>query len=219
MSFLDCNGALVPYSYEPWKDEGKRDSKKSPNKLVRIETYDELYCRTETPTKGTNRMSPTLNQDAAAGFGDRQFMVITSEKQARVVALPSQNCVYRLQITETDFVVRAEIVSMKGEIKQDEGSSHFWTFNREDSTDGLPHTFFCLNIHSNTLPKCLSFQIAFAFSATFQMVIWWPSVYPAFDFYSTSISFHWPTWGENDWNYFALSFRFSSCNSSLQWVW
>lgn len=64
-------------------------------------------------------MSPTLNQDAAAGFGDRQFMVITSEKQARVVALPSQNCVYRLQITETDFVVRAEIVTMKGEIKQE----------------------------------------------------------------------------------------------------
>jgi hypothetical protein len=28
MSFLDCNGALIPYSYEPWKDEGKqRDSK------------------------------------------------------------------------------------------------------------------------------------------------------------------------------------------------
>lgn len=27
LSFLDCNGALVPYSYEPWKDEGKRESK------------------------------------------------------------------------------------------------------------------------------------------------------------------------------------------------
>jgi hypothetical protein len=59
-------------------------------------------------------MSPTLNQDSS--FGDRQFMVITSEKQCRIVALPSQNCVYRLQITETDFVVRAEIVSMKGKI-------------------------------------------------------------------------------------------------------
>lgn len=67
----------------------------------------------ETPTKGLpNRMSPTLNQDSA--FGDRQFMVITSEKQCRVVALPSQNSVYRLQITETDFVVKAEIISLKG---------------------------------------------------------------------------------------------------------
>lgn len=67
----------------------------------------------ETPTKGlTNRMSPTLNQDSP--FGDRQFMVITSEKQCRVVALPSQNCVYRIQITETDYVVKAEIISLKG---------------------------------------------------------------------------------------------------------
>ena len=57
-------------------------------------------------------MSPTLNQESS--FGDRQFMVITSEKQCRIVALPSQNCVYRLQVTETDFVVRAEIVTMKG---------------------------------------------------------------------------------------------------------
>lgn len=59
-------------------------------------------------------MSPTLNQESS--FGDRQFMVITSEKQSRIVALPSQNCVYRLQITETDFIVRAEIISMKGRI-------------------------------------------------------------------------------------------------------
>lgn len=71
-----------------------------------------LLSSIETPTKGTSRMSPTLNQESS--FGDRQFMVITSEKQCRVVALPSQNCVYRLQITETDFVVRAEVVSMKG---------------------------------------------------------------------------------------------------------
>lgn len=67
----------------------------------------------ETPTKNTaSRMSPTLNQESS--FGDRQFMAITSEKQCRIVALPSHNCVYRIQITETDFVVRAEIISMKG---------------------------------------------------------------------------------------------------------
>lgn len=56
-------------------------------------------------------MSPTPGSDAA---GDRQFVVVASEKQARVVALPSQNCVYRQQIVETDFVVKAETVSLKG---------------------------------------------------------------------------------------------------------
>lgn len=27
MSFLDCNGALIPYSFESWKDDNKRESK------------------------------------------------------------------------------------------------------------------------------------------------------------------------------------------------
>jgi len=58
-------------------------------------------------------MSPTLTgqQDQ---FGDRQFVVLTSEKQARVVALPSHNCVYRQQLTDADFVIKAEIISLKG---------------------------------------------------------------------------------------------------------
>uniref|UniRef100_A0A1B0DHT0 Uncharacterized protein n=1 Tax=Phlebotomus papatasi TaxID=29031 RepID=A0A1B0DHT0_PHLPP len=95
MSFLDYNGALVPYTYEAWKDE--KQSEKRDNR---------------TPTKNPNRMSPTLsgNQDS---FSDRQFIVITSEKQARVVALPSQNCVYRQQIADTDYVIKAEIISFK----------------------------------------------------------------------------------------------------------
>lgn len=45
---------------------------------------------------------------------DRQFVALISEKQARVVALPSQNCVYRQQLADTDFVVKAEIISLKG---------------------------------------------------------------------------------------------------------
>lgn len=68
-------------------------------------------------------MSPTPGSEAGGGgsgggggaaLGDRQFVVIASEKQARVVALPSQNCVYRQQIVEADFVVKTEIVSLKG---------------------------------------------------------------------------------------------------------
>lgn len=78
--------------------------------------------RERTPTKqsSSSRMSPTPGLETGAGVsttaaGDRQFVVIASEKQARVVALPSQNCVYRQQIVDTDFVVKAEIVSLKGE--------------------------------------------------------------------------------------------------------
>ncbi|XP_022827797.1 syntaxin-binding protein 5 isoform X4 [Spodoptera litura] len=102
MSFLDCNGALIPYSYESWRDDSK----------------DVRDRRERTPTKQSSsssgsRMSPTPGADVA---GDRQFVVVASEKQARVVALPSQNCVYRQQIVETDFVVKAEIVSLKDSV-------------------------------------------------------------------------------------------------------
>ncbi|GBP86141.1 Syntaxin-binding protein 5-like [Eumeta japonica] len=95
--------------------------------------------RERTPTKQSSsgsgsRMSPTPTgagpgSGASAPIdGDRQFVVVASEKQARVVALPSHNCVYRQQIVEADFVVKAEIVSLK-DSEQTEG------YRRPDALD------------------------------------------------------------------------------------
>ncbi|KAB0800739.1 hypothetical protein PPYR_06478 [Photinus pyralis] len=98
MSFLDCNGALIPYSFESWKDDNKER-------------------RDRTPTRSQNRMSPTLSENQNRdSYSDRQFVVIASEKQARVVALPSQTCVYRQQVADTDFVVKAETISIKDSV-------------------------------------------------------------------------------------------------------
>ncbi|XP_068909865.1 syntaxin-binding protein 5 isoform X4 [Tenebrio molitor] len=99
MSFLDCNGSLIPNAYESWRDDN-RDK------------------REKTPTKCQNRMSPTLGdlQNRGDSFNDRQYVVIVSEKQARVVALPSQTCVYRQQLTDTDFVVKAEVISLRDSV-------------------------------------------------------------------------------------------------------
>nr|CAD7427332.1 unnamed protein product [Timema monikensis] len=108
MSFLDCNGALIPYSFETWRDENKDREK-----------IMFAGCA-ETPTKSSsnNRMSPTLSSGSGSQdqFGDRQFVVFTSEKQSRVVALPSHNCVYRQQLADVDFVVKAEIISLKDSV-------------------------------------------------------------------------------------------------------
>ncbi|KAK3888087.1 hypothetical protein Pcinc_007827 [Petrolisthes cinctipes] len=101
MSFLDCNGALIPYQYESWREANRE------KKLER------------TPTKNLvdNRMSPTNSSGGEQqNWGDRQFVVIASEKLARVVALPSQNCVYKQIITEISFVVKAEIVQIKDSV-------------------------------------------------------------------------------------------------------
>ncbi|XP_054270672.1 syntaxin-binding protein 5-like isoform X2 [Macrosteles quadrilineatus] len=98
MSFLDCNGALIPYSYESWKDEGKQNVLGTPTRS----------------STNNSRMSPPLGGSEMTC--DRQFVVLVSEKQARVVALPSQNCVYRQQLADTDFVVKAEIISLKDSV-------------------------------------------------------------------------------------------------------
>ncbi|XP_030755594.1 syntaxin-binding protein 5 isoform X2 [Sitophilus oryzae] len=101
LSFLDCNGALIPYSYESWRDDN-RDRKE----------------RDRTPTRNQNRMSPTMGENTTRSdnYNDRQFVVIASEKQARVVALPSQTCIYRQQLADSDFVVKAEVISFKDSV-------------------------------------------------------------------------------------------------------
>ncbi|XP_015117938.1 syntaxin-binding protein 5 isoform X2 [Diachasma alloeum] len=98
MSFLDCNGILIPNAFESWKDDSV-DGKSSKSKSM-----------------NSSRMSPLLNAPAVAGsegFEDQQFVVLTSEKQAKVVALPSQNIVYRQQLSETHAVIKAEITTLK----------------------------------------------------------------------------------------------------------
>lgn len=71
----------------------------------------------ESQGKCTNsRTSPSMNTQISSGDGieDRQYVVLASEKQARVVALPSQNCLYRQQLAETHIVIKAEITTLKG---------------------------------------------------------------------------------------------------------
>lgn len=88
-------------------------------------------------------MSPTLGGSSGGSsdsFSDRQFIAITSEKTARVIALPSQNCVYRQQIADTDYVVKAEIISFKGKV---------CSLASAKSTDfqSIPFFLFCCFIH------------------------------------------------------------------------
>ncbi|KAJ8945856.1 hypothetical protein NQ318_002694 [Aromia moschata] len=97
ISFLDCNGTLIPNTFESWKDDNREK-------------------RDKTPTRNQNRMSPTLGGEILSRgdtFTDRQFVVMASEKQARVVALPSQTCVYRQQLADSDFVVKADVITLK----------------------------------------------------------------------------------------------------------
>uniref|UniRef100_A0A669D0E6 Syntaxin binding protein 5 n=1 Tax=Oreochromis niloticus TaxID=8128 RepID=A0A669D0E6_ORENI len=91
MSLLDATGTLLPPSFEQWYDPNASDEEKE---------------------KGRKRRpaSPPSSQESQ----DTHFAILCSEKQAKVVALPSQTRIYKHSITETSFVLRADVVQMAG---------------------------------------------------------------------------------------------------------
>lgn len=86
---LDSSGILMPHVYEPWNDPNAPDEEK----------------------EGQRRRRPTSPQSSQENQ-DCQYAVVCSEKQAKVVALPSQNCIYKHNITESSFVLRADVVTV-----------------------------------------------------------------------------------------------------------
>ncbi|CAJ1074462.1 syntaxin-binding protein 5 isoform X7 [Xyrichtys novacula] len=91
MALLDATGALLPPSYEPWYDANASDEEKEKSRRRRP-------------------ASPPSSQEGQ----DSQFAVLCSEKQAKVLAMPSQTRIYKHNITETSFVLRADVVQMAG---------------------------------------------------------------------------------------------------------
>ncbi|XP_037097039.1 syntaxin-binding protein 5 isoform X1 [Syngnathus acus] len=93
MALLDAAGAALPASYEPWYDPNASDEEKEKER-----------SRWRRPA------SPPSSQEGH----DSQFAVLCSEKQAKVVAVPSQTRVHKHNITESSFVLRADVVQMAG---------------------------------------------------------------------------------------------------------
>ncbi|MGH0118649.1 UNVERIFIED_CONTAM: hypothetical protein FKN15_047629 [Acipenser sinensis] len=89
-SSVDCAGGLIHPPYEVWRDPNSMDDNEKPRKRKLV------TC------------SPSSSQD----MGDYHFAVICSEKQAKVYSLPSQNCLYAHSITESSFVLRADVVTV-----------------------------------------------------------------------------------------------------------
>ncbi|XP_059374484.1 syntaxin-binding protein 5 isoform X3 [Carassius carassius] len=107
MAQLDASGTLLPHVYESWYEPNAPEEERE-------------QPRRRRPT------SPSSSQENP----DCQYAVVCSEKQAKVVALPSQNCVYEHNITETSFVLRADVVTL---------------------TTGVGIACFCANGHIMTL--------------------------------------------------------------------
>ncbi|XP_076835291.1 syntaxin-binding protein 5-like isoform X6 [Brachyhypopomus gauderio] len=89
MAVMDSTGSLVPPACEGWYDPNAPEEERE-------------------RTRSRRTTSPSSSQENQ----DCQYAVVCSEKQAKVVAMPSQNCVYDHNITETSFVLRADVVVM-----------------------------------------------------------------------------------------------------------
>ncbi|XP_055982367.1 syntaxin-binding protein 5 isoform X4 [Sorex fumeus] len=97
MAFLDATGCLVPPAYEPWREPNVAEEKDEKEKLKKRRPVS---------------VSPSSSQE----ISENQYAVICSEKQAKVISLPTQNCAYKQNITETSFVLRGDIVALSNSI-------------------------------------------------------------------------------------------------------
>ncbi|XP_055888508.1 syntaxin-binding protein 5-like isoform X1 [Biomphalaria glabrata] len=103
MSFLDFKGGLIPAVSEQWRDN--RDNRDITERISNKATSRQMSVSNSKP-----KISPTSSTEIN---NDRQFAIICSEKQARAISLPSQTCAFKVKVTETSFVVRAEVVAMR----------------------------------------------------------------------------------------------------------
>ncbi|XP_029314476.1 syntaxin-binding protein 5-like isoform X6 [Cottoperca gobio] len=90
-SFLDCMGALIQSPYEVWRDLNGPEDPDRPRKRKLV------------------HFSPSSSQDTCA---EGHLAVVCSERQAKVILMPSQSCLFVHNITESSFVLRADVVSV-----------------------------------------------------------------------------------------------------------
>ncbi|KAI4806143.1 hypothetical protein KUCAC02_010723 [Chaenocephalus aceratus] len=93
--FLDCMGSLIQSPYEVWRDlNGPEDPDRvRKRKLVHF--------------------SPSSSQDSC---GEGHLAVVCSERQAKVILMPSQSVLFVHNITESSFVLRADVVTVSNSV-------------------------------------------------------------------------------------------------------
>ncbi|XP_045698562.1 syntaxin-binding protein 5 isoform X6 [Phyllostomus hastatus] len=97
MAFLDTTGCLVPPAYESWREHNVPEEK-------------------DEKEKSKKRRPVSVSPSSSQEISENQYAVICSEKQAKVISLPTQNCAYKQNITETSFVLRGDIVALSNSV-------------------------------------------------------------------------------------------------------
>ncbi|XP_060784648.1 syntaxin-binding protein 5-like isoform X2 [Neoarius graeffei] len=93
--FLDCTGALIHSAYEVWRNPHGTEDPDRPRRRKLV------------------NFSPCSSQEAS---GEGHLAVVCSERQAKVFLMPSQACLYVHNITESSFVLRADVVAVSNSV-------------------------------------------------------------------------------------------------------
>ncbi|CAL8314686.1 unnamed protein product [Lota lota] len=96
VAFLDSTGMLLPPAHEPW--------------------FEPNVTASDGEEKGRKRRPVSVSPSASQDLSESQYAVVCSEKQAKVLSLPSQTCVHKHSITEASFVLRADVVQMSNSV-------------------------------------------------------------------------------------------------------
>ncbi|XP_027194887.1 syntaxin-binding protein tomosyn isoform X3 [Dermatophagoides pteronyssinus] len=117
IGFLDLNGCSLPLSAESWKDNNKRNETSTPTSISEStkRTGSLTITRTGSGGSSSNRMSKTSPTSSTTDVRDSHLVVLTSEKQIRLIVMPQQICAQKAVITETSFAVRADLVFIKNQ--------------------------------------------------------------------------------------------------------
>ncbi|XP_034042699.1 syntaxin-binding protein 5-like isoform X10 [Thalassophryne amazonica] len=89
--FLDCMGTLILSPYEVWRDFNAPEDPDRPRRRKLV------------------NFSPSSSQDSC---GEGHLTVVCSERQAKLFLMPSMSCLFVHNITESSFVLRADMVSV-----------------------------------------------------------------------------------------------------------
>lgn len=135
ISFLDSSGLVIPDSYDSWKgglcrDESVKSKEEKKPVLTNSSSLSKYFLILSlfqasvrfsvhlfshisgTPSNNTKgRASPTSCMENS----DQQFVVMATDKQAKVLSLPSQTLNHTYLIGgESSFVVRADVTPFRG---------------------------------------------------------------------------------------------------------
>lgn len=110
------NGCSLQLDADSWKENKRNETCGTPPVSAESKRTGSLtIMRTGSGGVSSNRNAKTSPTISNSDVRDSHLVVITSEKQIRLIVMPQQICAQKAVISETSFAVRADLVYIKNQ--------------------------------------------------------------------------------------------------------